>query len=316
MSQEQGYPSISIVIPVFNNRESLQILVNQVGKVLEEYVARAKVEIIFVDDGSTDSSVEAIRGLVFPSNLKIVLAQHGTNHGQLRAIYSGFSLANSDVVIHMTADLQDPPDLILDFVKEYKNGIEIVYGIRKEREDGAWRRLTSLIAYKIARVGNPLIPREGFDYFLISAGVKDELLRSHHQREFIQGAILKIRSNHKAIPYTRRKREHGKSQWTFSKKVRLLMDILVESTFAPIRILTSVGFFIVAITSVLLLYFVLLKIFGYDSFSGFTALAFLIVALGGMNLIIVGILAEYLIRLIKQVSQQNLIKPLSVETIK
>jgi dolichol-phosphate mannosyltransferase len=216
----------------------------------------------------------------------------------------------------MTADLQDPPDLIPDFIREYKNGFEIVYGTRKEREDGAWRRLTSLLAYKIARVGNPSIPREGFDFFLISRDVKNELIKSHLQREFIQGAILRTRGKHKGIPYTRRKREHGKSQWTFSKKARLLVDILVESTYAPIRILTLVGFLTVAITMALLFYFIALKFLGYNSFSGFTALAFLIVALGGMNLLIVGILAEYLIRLIKQVSQHNLIQPLSIETIK
>jgi dolichol-phosphate mannosyltransferase len=316
MSKEYDNPSISIVVPVFNNQESLQILVNQVGITLRDYSEKNKVEIIFVDDGSTDSSVEAIRTLAIPSNLKVVLAKHGTNHGQLRAIYSGFSLANSEVILHMTADLQDPPELILDFIEEYKNGFEIVYGIRKVREDGAWRRVTSSLAYKIARVGNPLIPREGFDYFLISADVKNELIKDHNQREFIQGAILKTRSNHKGIPYTRRKREYGKSQWTFSKMARLLVDILVESTFAPIRILTSVGLIIVAITSALLLYFVILKFLGYDSFDGFTALAFLIVALGGMNLLIVGILAEYLIRLIKQISRQDSIRPVSIETIK
>jgi dolichol-phosphate mannosyltransferase len=233
----------------------------------------------------------------------------------LRAIYSGLRQSTAEAIVHLSADLQDPPELILDFLNEYKSGFEIVYGVRKDREDGYWRKATSFLAYKIARIGNPLIPREGFDYFLISSGVKDELITKYSNLEFIQGAILKTRSIHKGIPYTREKRPFGKSQWTFRKKARLVTDILVESTFAPIRILTAVGFMVVTGVFFVLCYFVILRILGYATVDGFTALAFLIITLGGMNLLIVGILAEYLIRLIKQLAGKDASSFASVEEI-
>jgi polyisoprenyl-phosphate glycosyltransferase len=300
MHAEINLPSLSIVIPVYNNEASLQILIQRLGVTLNEYTKQQELRVIFVDDASTDNSNTVIKNLFAPENIKISLITHKQNLGQLRAIYTGLRFSSTEAVVHMTADLQDPPELILDFLSKYINGVEVVYGVRKEREDGHWRRITSLLAYKIARIGNPLIPREGFDYFLISSSVKEELLAKYSNLEFIQGAILKTRSNHIGVPYTREKRPFGKSQWTFRKKARLLIDILVESTFAPIRILTAIGFLVVIGSFLALCYFMILRILGYPTVNGFTALAFLVVTLGGMNLLIVGILAEYLIRLIKQ----------------
>jgi glycosyltransferase involved in cell wall biosynthesis len=293
-------PSLSIIIPVYNNEESLQILIERLGDTLNEYALENELRVIFVDDGSTDNSNSVIKNLLVPENMKVTLLTHKQNLGQLRAIYSGLRISNAEAIVHLSADLQDPPELILDFLNEYKSGVEIVYGMRKEREDGHWRKATSYIAYRIARIGNPRIPRGGFDYFLISAGVKDELIAKYSNQEFIQGAILKTRSIHKGISYTREKRPYGKSQWTFRKKARLLADILVESTFAPIRVLTGIGFAVVTGAILVLCYFLALRLLGYATVDGFTALAFLVIALGGMNLLIVGILAEYLIRLIKQ----------------
>jgi polyisoprenyl-phosphate glycosyltransferase len=293
-------PSLSIVIPVYNNEETLQKLVVRISESLAHYSLKNELNVIFVDDASTDNSNQVVRNLLVPKNIKVTLITHRQNLGQLPAIYSGLRLATTDAIVHMTADLQDPPELIVKFLTEFKTGIEVVYGVREEREDGLWRKTTSFVAYKIARIGNPLIPRGGFDYFLISSSVKDELIAKYSTLEFIQGAILKTRGIHKGIPYTREKRPFGKSQWTFRKKARLLADIVVESTFAPIRIFTAIGFMVVAGTFLVLCYFVTLHILGYAVVDGFIALAFLVITLGGMNLLIVGILAEYLIRLIKQ----------------
>jgi glycosyltransferase involved in cell wall biosynthesis len=298
-------PSLSIVIPVYNNEESLQILIQHLGNTLSEYARENELRVIFVDDASTDNSNSVIKKLLVPENMKVTLLTHKKNLGQLKAIYSGLRFSSTDAIVHMTADLQDPPALILDFLNEYSNGIEVVYGVRQARDDGHWRKVTSYIAYKIARIGNPLIPRQGFDYFLISSGVKEELLAKYSNLEFIQGAILKTRSFHKGIPYTREKRPFGKSQWTFRKKARLLTDILVESTFAPIRILSGIGFIVVTGAFFVLCYFVILRFLGYATVDGFTALAFLVITLGGMNLLIVGILAEYMIRLLKQLKSNE-----------
>jgi polyisoprenyl-phosphate glycosyltransferase len=299
------WPSLSIVIPVFNNQESLQTLIEQVGDVLRPYSLSNTIEVIFVDDASTDSSKNTIRNMKIPSHITVKLVEHGVNYGQLQAIYSGLRNSTSETIVHLTADLQDPTNLILDFLREYMNGYEIVYGVREQRADGYWRKFTSRVAYRIARIGNSQIPSQGFDYFLISRSVKDELIENYSQKSFLQGSILGTRDKHKGIPYRRERREFGKSQWTFRKKIRLLIDIVVESTFAPIRILSAIGFVIVVFSLLLVSYFLFLRLLGSNSYNGFTILALLIVTLGGMNLLLVGILAEYLIRLIKQSSGQN-----------
>jgi glycosyltransferase involved in cell wall biosynthesis len=309
-------PSVSIVIPVFNNEDSLQTLISGLGKILGDYSTKQLVEVIFVDDGSRDNSVGVIRKLSIPRNFNVTLATHKQNHGQLKAIYTGFRISKCETVVHLTADLQDPAGLILDFINEYRNGFEIVYGIRQERKDGIWRRLTSSVAYKIAQTGNAQIPKGGFDYFLISSDVKADLLENYSNREFIQGSILKTRANHRGIPYVRLERAFGKSQWTFRKKLRLLFDILIESTFAPIRMLTYLGTLVVIAALGLLVYFLILRVLGMSTVTGFTTLALLVISLGGLNLLMLGLIAEYLIRLIKQVSGNHNFVGVEIEKIK
>ena len=296
---------LSVVIPVFNNEESLEILVQQLVANCEAALGNGTYELIFIDDGSQDGSLIRLRELASTSNRNIRILKLAKNYGQLSALFAGYSKALGKAVITVSADLQDPTDLIPKFYREFLSGIDIVIGSRQGRDDGLRRRFASYIAYRVARIGHPTLPSGGFDYFLISRRALDQLLEFQHQTQFIQGAIVDLGLPMSTIPYHRLERPFGKSQWTFLKKIRFLADILVESTFAPIRILTGLGFVIVFLSTLVFGAIGWGKLHGSTPFNGFAALVALITIIGGTIILMVGILGEYLIRTLRQISPNS-----------
>jgi dolichol-phosphate mannosyltransferase len=296
---------LSIVIPVFNNAESLQILHHELVSACNEILSNGDYEFIFVDDGSQDESMIKLRELARFSDKNIRIVKLAKNYGQVSAIFAGYSKATGKAIITVSADLQDPIELIPKFYREFLGGCDIVIGSREGRDEGLFRRATSYMAYRVARIGHPTLPAGGFDYFLISRRAIDQILKFQGMTQFIQGAIVDLGLPTQTIPYRRKARAHGKSQWTFLRKTRFLGDILVESTFAPIRIFTGFGFLTVLISNALLLVIGWGKLHGSTPFNGFTSLAALITTIGGITILMIGILGEYLIRTLRQISLKS-----------
>ena len=220
---------ISIVIPVYNNEGSLPILfdgiLNQFGPEEQQYL-----EIIFVDDGSTDDSWSYINKIKSENPKIIVAIKLSRNFGQLAAMIAGWESASGDAVINISADLQDPPELIGLLINEWFNGSDLVIGIRENRKDKMTSSISSALANKIIKKSYPDMPDTWFDYTLMSRRVLDVVTSMEGRFRFSQGDMLYAGFKRSYVPYTRAKRPFGKSGYKFWTRVKNFTDSVLDSS--------------------------------------------------------------------------------------
>jgi polyisoprenyl-phosphate glycosyltransferase len=296
----------SIIIPVYFNEGSLSITYAQLKKeVLTEQ--QLSYELIFIDDGSLDNSLQELLEIrkLDPENIKIV--KFTRNFGQVAAIMAGYEISNSKVVINISADLQDPPSLINEMIKKhFSEGYEVVICTRDSREESLFRRLTSRFFYSLIKKWSlPTMPIGGFDYVLISRKVRNLILSHKEVNPFWQGQILWHGFKTYHIPYQRKKREIGKSRWTFSKKIKYLIDGLMAYSYIPIRIISVLGFLNALAGFLYAFVIIFARIFGDVPFKGWAPIMILILVLSGIQMIMLGIIGEYLWRTLDQVRNRQ-----------
>lgn len=291
---------VSIIVPVYFNYESLNILFNRIKKNVIEKNPNRTFEIIFIDDGSKDQSLEVLLQLkrACPEYIKII--KFTRNFGQGNAVTAGLTMANGRFSIGLDADLQDPPELMNEIMEAYfTEGFEIAVGIRQERKESLYRRAGSSLWYKILRkLTFPEFPEKGFNYFGISEKVKDMVLKDvRNGTQFSNVLIVWTGFPIKNIPYTRQSREHGKSRFGLSMKIESMFDNLVSFSFFPIRMMTVLGFIIsfLGFAYAALIFFS--KILGNPfPYKGWVPMMILILVLSGFQIIMIGIVGEYLWR--------------------
>jgi dolichol-phosphate mannosyltransferase len=287
-----------VVVPVYYNEENIPSTWTVLEATLDKLPERYRWEVVFVDDGSGDRSYEKLEELFELSPGCVCVVKLTRNFGQAAAALAGFREARGDCCVVMSADLQDPPELILEMVERWGEGArQIVLGTRKHREDGALARWTSRAFYRLMRrFAVPNMPEGGFDFFLLDRRVVDLINGFDEKNTFLQGQILWTGFTPDVIPYTRKKREIGKSRWTVSRKITYFIDGFVTYTVAPIRLITILGL-IVSLLS-----------FGYASaifvgklvwgipLEGWAPTMVSILMLAGVQLMMLGIIGEYLWR--------------------
>jgi len=292
---------ISIIIPVYFNEGSI----NKTFEVLKNEVFSSfpdlKFETIFIDDGSRDGSLEEIMK-VRASNDGVKLIQFSRNFGQVAAIYAGYEAASGKGVLNVSADLQDPASLITEMITCFiRRDAPIILGQRNGRDESRYRKITSRFFYRMMRrLSFPNMPDGGFDVALISQEIKDKLLELDESNPFWQGQILWTGYPVRFIPYTRQKREAGKSKWTFSKKIKYLLDGVLNYSYSPLRFFSLVGiisFLLGIIYSVLI---VIQYILGGSPFEGWAPLMIIILLFSGLQLLVLGLIGEYLWRTLEQ----------------
>lgn len=298
---------ISIVSPVYRNAESLIILTNQINDIFDSQLnAKYDYEIIYINDGSDDGSLDELyRIRILNKHVKIV--NFTRNFGQAAALLAGHNHARGDAVITISADLQDPVSLMPKMINYFEGGSDVVICYRDGRDDGISRKFFSRITYSILRLSNINIPLGGFDYYLLSKRAQNTL-NSHGQNtsRFFCGDILWPGYSCSMIPYFREKRPFGKSQYTFWKKIKSFLDMTLDASYLPIRFITSIGIF----TSVLgLLYafsIVVSWIFNLSKrpFDGWAPIIVSILVVGGLNMIMMGIVGEYIWRIYDQLKKR------------
>jgi polyisoprenyl-phosphate glycosyltransferase len=288
--------TISVVVPVYNNQLTLEETCLQILEVHRSSFQDLKLEIIFVNDGSTDQSWEELLRLQSIHKDHICLLNLSRNFGQLGALLAGLDHANGSAVICVSADLQDPIQLMAKMVAYWKNNTEIVICYRENRTDGFLNRAFSALAYRIARISYSELPKGGFDYWLMSSMVC-RLLRSFKGRNiFLQGYLSAMGFSRAFIPYTRVRRKVGKSGYTFRGKVSAVVELIVTTHF-PIRLMSFVG----AITSLSGVTYSILITYGWfwneTPFSGWAPLMIVSMTIGGVIMVMLGIIGEYVWRI-------------------
>jgi dolichol-phosphate mannosyltransferase len=299
----------SIIIPVYCNEGSLkrtyQILRENV--VNDENNKTRLYEIVFIDDGSYDGSFNELMELKKEDPQHVKVIKFTRNFGQVSAIRAGMQYARGQCIINISADLQDPPELINQMIEHYFNdGYHVVTGSRQSRDESFFRRKTANLFYRIIkRISFPEMPPGGFDFFLVSSTVRDLIIKFNEKNPFLQGQILWPGFKIKCIPYQRKNREIGKSKWTFSKKIKYLIDGMMAYSYLPLRMMTVLGIVISSLGFLYAAFIFFAKIFGSIPIEGWAPIMIVVLVLSGFQMLMLGIIGEYLWRTLDQVRNRD-----------
>ncbi len=291
---------ISFVLPVYRNEHAVTLTYQQIRQVMTADLQRYGYEIVFVDDGSDDGSPAELAAIkAGDEHVRVVTFTR--NFGQMAAILAGLKQASGDVIIQLSADLQDPIGLVPQMVAEHERGSEVVACHREHREDPWSRRVTSRALYAILRLSLPQIPAGGFDYILLDRKVVDAFNAVEVRNRFFQGDVLWFGYKTTFIPYTRPKRTIGRSQYTFSKKLKNSIDAILDSSYLPIRFMSLLGVLTAFVGFLYAVDIVYGRMRHNIPFTGWAPIMILILVIGGVLMLMLGIIGEYVWRIYDEV---------------
>jgi len=288
---------ISIVVPCLNEEEVLHDTNRRLVSVLEQLPQ--KFEILYVDDGSTDGTPELLRELQ-ENDQRIRVVRFSRNFGHQMAITAGLEHASGDAVAIIDADLQDPPEVIADFVAKWMDGFEVVYGVRTEREgETAFKLWTAKLFYRlIGKLSETEIPLDTGDFRLMGRRVVDALLAMPERDRFVRGMVGWLGFTQAAVPYRRAARAAGVTKFSLFKMFRFATDGIVSFSILPLRLATWVGFAASGIALLGILITVIERLIGVEGLvKGWASILVAILFIGGVQLICMGIIGEYVGRI-------------------
>ncbi len=297
---------LSVVVPVCNEEENLKGFHRCLRDVLDKTGERT--EIVFVDDGSRDSSLEIMKEL-YKEDPDIVIVHLSRNFGHQLAITAGIDHARGDAVVTIDADLQDPPELILKMLEEWKKGYDVVNAARDAREgEGIIKLFTASAFYwVIQRITHVDMSMSEGDFRLIDRKVAQGLKRIKERHRYIRGLVSWMGYKQTVIKYKRDRRAKGKPKYSLWKSFILAVDAITTFSYIPLRIAVVTGFFLSFCALVMGIYIVFLKVFTSQiRVPGYAALFTATVFLGGVQLIVLGIVGEYLGRCFEETRQRPL----------
>ncbi len=284
---------LSFVIPVFRNGGSIIPTYEKVSALTASL--GLDDEFIFVNDGSDDHSMDDLMRLHGAyGNVKVI--SFSRNFGQVPAMIAGLKEVTGDGVILMSADLQEPIDLIAGMIEKWQSGNEIVICHRIDREDSFVANTASAVFYKMMKYANPKMPKGGFDFMLVGKNALAALNQIEERNRFIQGDILWLGFSTAFIPYKRLKRTIGKSQWTLAKKLKYFIDGLINSSYIPIRLMSLLGIVISFLGFLYALLIIYNRLMNNTPFNGWAPIMIAILIIGGLIMLMLGIIGEYVWR--------------------
>jgi len=297
--------TFSIVAPVFNEVESIPELYRRVRQVMT--AARGTWELILVDDGSTDGSTEAIRALAERDRhvRPVIFAR---NFGHQVAITAGWDYARGDAVIIMDADLQDPPEIIPELIAKWREGYEVVYAVRAERQGESWfKRTTASLFYRIVyRITDVKIPVDTGDFRLMDRKVVNVLKTMREKYRFPRGMSAWVGFRQIGVPYKRSARFAGVTKYPFNKMLKLALNAITGFSYFPLQLATYFGFISAGVSIVAIPVVIVMRLSGHGAFLGQATTLIAVLFLGGVQLISLGVLGEYLGRIYDEVKGRPL----------
>lgn len=294
---------ISFVIAVYHNEGAISKTHEKIRSVFQGALSNHEYEIVFVDDGSKDGSLDEILRLkAQDANIKALTFTR--NFGQMAAMLAGFKEATGDAIINLSADLQDPVELIPQMVEHWEAGSEIVICHRTDRSDSLTSKLYSGLAYGVLRMALPQIPPGGFDFVLMDRKVMDTFNAIDVRHRFFQGDLLWTGYRTSFIPYVRLKRTIGKSQYNFAKKLKNFLDAVLDASYLPIRFISLAGLVTSALGVLYSLTIVYSWLRGETPFSGWAPIMIAILLVGGLIMVMLGVIGEYVWRINEEVRKR------------
>lgn len=298
--KERPKPFLSVIVPVYNEAESISPFLDSLKKHLK---SKYTYEVIFVDDGSSDQTLEILRK---QKDIKVI--SFSKNFGKEYALSAGLEASTGDVVVPIDVDLQDPPELILEFIKKWEKGYEVVYGMRKDRsQDSILKSLTAKLFYKVYNcLASADIPENVGDFRLMDRKVVNAILQIPERNRFMKGIFDWVGYKKIGVEYNRPRRAAGSSKWNTWKLWNFALDGITASSSIPLRVWSYIGGGI-SLSAFLYAIFIITKtlIFGIDV-HGYASLIVCVLFLGGLQLLSLGVIGEYIGRIYTEVKQRPL----------
>jgi polyisoprenyl-phosphate glycosyltransferase len=290
-------PTYTIIAPIFNERENLPILYSRIQEVMDS--TGEPWELIMVDDGSTDGSTDIIRDLARQdSRVRPIIFSR--NFGHQIAVTAGWDYSRGKAVVVIDADLQDPPEVILDMIAKWREGYEVVYAVRTEREGESWFKLfTASLFYRlIYRITDVSIPLDAGDFRLLDRKVVNVLTKMRERHRFPRAMSAWVGFNQVGIPYRRAARFAGETKYPFRKMFRLALNAITGFSFFPLQLASYLGFVSASISILAIPVVIGIRLWGSEEpLLGQATTLIAVLFLGGVQLMSLGILGEYIGRL-------------------
>ena len=301
----QNDPKYSIVAPVFNEEETLPEFYRRIFAVVQELDSAA--ELLLIDDGSTDNSLALMQELQSQESFVRILS-FSRNFGHQVAITAGIDYAKGDAVIVIDSDLQDPPEVIHELVSKWKAGAELVLAVRSARRGESWfKRATASFFYRlIDRLTDLHIPKDSGDFRLMDRKVVQALRKVREQHRFMRGLSVWVGFKRDEVVYVRDERFAGRSKYPLSRMLRFATDGITSFSHVPMQLAMTLGFFFAGVALLGIPAIIALRFSGSREFFGQATTLVSVLLLGGVQLICLGIIGEYLGRIYNEVRRRPL----------
>jgi glycosyltransferase involved in cell wall biosynthesis len=289
-------PLFSIIAPIYNEFSNIPELYRRVKDTLDS--TQEAWELIMVDDGSTDGSSTKIHELA-EQDQRVRPVIFARNFGHQIAVTAGLDYAQGKAVIIIDSDLQDPPEVILDLIAKWKEGYEVVYAVRAEREGESWFKLftASLFYRMIASITDVKIPLDTGDFRLLDHKVVKVMQQMRERHRFLRGMSAWVGFKQIGVPYKRAARLSGQTKYPFRKMLRLAWNAVTGFSYVPLQIATYLGFISAGLSILVIPVVVIMRLAGSQAFFGQASSLIAVLFLGGVQLISLGVLGEYIGRL-------------------
>jgi len=297
---------LSVVVPCYNEEEVMLASYERLHKVLQGLSAY-RHELILVNDGSRDRTLELLRGIA-AKDPQVKVLSFSRNFGHQIAITAGLDNCKGDAAVVIDADLQDPPEVIIEMVKAWEEGAEVVYGKRRVREgESVFKLLSAKYFYRfINRLADVDIPLDTGDFRLMDRRALDALLGMREQHRFVRGMVAWVGFRQLALEYDREPRFAGVTKYPLKKMLRLATDAILGFSNVPLRLATIIGFLTSILAFAGILYTLYAKLFTDETVLGWTFLMIAILFIGGITLLVLGIIGEYIGRIYSEIKRRPL----------
>ncbi len=295
---------LSIVTPVFNEEDNVELFYNTVKRELDKVQLRCDYEIIFTDNCSTVQTFEKLSSLA-EKDERVKVFRFSRNFGHQKSLLTGCCLASGDCAIQLDCDLQDPPEMIHDFLKEWEKGAEVVFGIRKARDESLLYQWVRKSFYRVIDfLSEDRLPHDAGDFRLVDRKVLNQLRNLYDASPYLRGSISSFGFKQVGIPYQRMKRIHGRGKYNLKSCLSLAMDGILNHSLVPLRLATLTGFII---SSGLIVYFLCIAslnmFFDIEWPRGFATTTVLILVSISLNALFLGVIGEYIGRMYRQIKR-------------
>jgi glycosyltransferase involved in cell wall biosynthesis len=304
-SQHNDRPEFSIVIPVCNEEESLPELVQRVGLLIEQLDGPA--EVILVDDGSSDRSHEVMVA-AHEADPRFKVLRFSRNFGHEMATTAGIDFASGNAVIIMDADLQDPPEVVVEMAARWREGFDVIYGIREDRAgETRLKRATSRAFYRLLRrMSDVDVPLDAGDFRLVDRRAVEAFKAMREANRYVRGMFGWIGFRQVGVKFQRSERFAGDTKYPLTKLMKLATDGIVSFSAAPLRLALNLGFVFAGLSFFLGTVALIMKLAGLYSIPGLASIAVFVAFLGGIQLVVLGFMGEYIARIHDEVKDRPL----------